>query len=193
MTTLQPDELQQRLRTVLAQRERSVVHLTGFDRAGVLVPIVCVHGTYELLFTRRTEIVETHKGQVSFPGGMADATDRDIIQTALREAWEEIGIPESSVEVLGLGDDLPTPTGFIITPIVGLINNLPPLTINTGEVAQVFQVPLTFFTDPGNGKRELREIRGERREVWYYEYGGHVIWGATAMIVRSLLRTVGMV
>jgi 8-oxo-dGTP pyrophosphatase MutT (NUDIX family) len=119
--------------------------------------------------------------------------DRDIIQTALREAWEEIGIPESSVEVLGLGDDLPTPTGFIITPIVGLISNLPRLTINTDEVAQVFQVPLTFFTAPGNGKRELRDFRGEKREVWYYEYEGHVIWGATAMIVRSLLHTAGMV
>jgi 8-oxo-dGTP pyrophosphatase MutT (NUDIX family) len=180
------------LESGLKDGNRHVLALEGFQRAGVLVPIVRGQRTYEFLFTKRTENVETHKGQVSFPGGTVDKTDETIVHTALREAREEVGISEKSIEIKGLLDDLATPTGFIITPVVGLIESLPPLAINAEEVAEAFRIPVSFFLDPGAGRKAVREFRGEQREVWYYEYGGHTIWGATAIIVRSLLERLSL-
>lgn len=190
----EPDS--QHLRTLLDSRfkdgNRRKLSIEGFQRAGVLVPIVHAQGTYDFLFTKRTENVETHKGQVSFPGGMVDQSDESIVHTALREAREEVGISGDSIEIKGLLDDLATPTGFIITPVVGLIESLPPLTINANEVAEAFRIPVGFFADREAGRKELREFRGEQREVWYYEYGAHTIWGATAIIVRSLLEKLSL-
>lgn len=177
----------------LAGHHSKRISIEGYHSASVLVPIVLGSEHPSLLFTKRTELVETHKGQVSFPGGMTDPHDKDVVHTALREAWEEIGIPESVVDVVGTLDDLPTPTGFVITPVVGTIAQLPPLKLNFDEVADVFQVPLVFFTDPGNGRTEQREFQGGKHEVWYYQSENHTIWGATAMIVRSLLRQLGLV
>jgi len=166
---------------------RNVLAVEGFHRAGVLVPLVMGSGETELLFTRRTEEVETHKGQISFPGGMADTGDGDIVRTALREAEEELGIAPSLVEVQGLLDDLAVPSGFIITPVVAILRGLPRLTPNPREVAEAFTVPLGFFCRSENGRSELREYRGVMREVWFFQHGEHNIWGATAMIVRQLL------
>ena len=167
--------------------ERNVLAIDGFRRAGVLVPLIVGGEGAELLFTRRTDHVETHKGQISFPGGMADEADAGIVQTALREAEEELGIGANLVDVKGILDDLVVPSGFIITPVIGILGALPLLTPNPQEVAEAFTVPLAFFCNPANGRSELRDYRGERGEVWFYEHGGHSIWGATAMIVRSLL------
>jgi len=166
--------------------------IEGFRRAGVLVPLVIGSRKPELLFTKRTEEVESHKGQISFPGGMADEGDVDIVETALREAREEVGIAASAVTVRGILDDLAVPSGFIITPVVGTLDALPALTPNPAEVAEAFTVPLEFFCNPGNGRSEVRELRGMKREVWFYEHGKHTIWGATAMIVRSLVVKMGM-
>ena len=151
------------------------------------MPLVLGNGETDILFTRRTEHVETHKGQISFPGGMADRGDGDIVRTALREAEEELGIAPALVEVKGLLDDLAVPSGFIITPVVGILRGLPRLTPNPGEVAEAFTVPIGFFCKPENGRSELREYRGVQREVWFYQHGEHNIWGATAMIVRQML------
>ncbi len=175
------------------ERERVTLSPDGYHHAAVLVPLVFMHGTVQLLLTKRTDLVETHKGQVSFPGGMVDAADADIIQTALRETEEEIGLPCSSVEPVGLLDDLATPTGFVITPVVGLIHALPPLSPNPDEVAEVFCVPLEFFAAPNAGRSEQREAKGKRYDIWYYDFGGHLIWGATAMIARSLLKRLHLI
>lgn len=166
---------------------RRTISIQGYAHAGVLVPLIFENNALDLLFTKRTETVETHKGQVSFPGGMVDASDGDIVHTALREAHEEIGLPQSCIEILGLLDDMATPTGFVITPVVGIISELPTLHLNSHEVAEVFRVKLDFFSQPSNGRTELREFRGKQREVWFYDCGEHVIWGATAMMIRSLL------
>ena len=173
--------------------ERNVLSIDGFYRAGVLVPVILRGEETDLLFTRRTDHVETHKGQISFPGGMTDAGDADIIQTSLREAEEELGIGPSLVDVRGILDDLAVPSGFIITPVVGTLRGLPLLRPNPGEVAEAFTVPLGFFCNPGSGRSELRDFRGGKREVWFYQYAEHTIWGATAMIVRSLLLEMGLV
>ncbi|MBM2846921.1 MAG: hypothetical protein HW407_2233 [Bacteroidetes bacterium] len=180
------------LRSALQAKVSKMMHVDGFHRAGVLVPIVWTGSAHEFLLTKRTETVEAHKGQISFPGGMMDAGDQDIVHTALREASEELGIPEAAVHVLGTLDDFPTPSGFVITPVVGLIGALPALRLNRDEVAEAFQVPLAFFIKPGSGRTELREFRGAQHEVWFYEHKTHVIWGATAMIIRSLLKTLGL-
>ena len=171
---------------------RHAPSIEGFHRAGVLVPLILSSERADLLFTRRTNDVETHKGQISFPGGMTDSGDADIVHTALREAEEELGIGSSAVDIRGILDDIAVPSGFIITPVVGILSELPPLTPNPQEVAEAFTVPAEFFCNPANGRSELRDYRGEKREVWFYERGEHMIWGATAMIVRSLLHTLGV-
>ena len=185
MTT--PEITAARIHAALAGRTRRILPLGGLKHAGVLVPLLLSGPLPELLFTKRTEIVETHKGQVSFPGGVAEPADRDIVETSLREAMEEIGIHQKDISVLGLLDDLATPTGFVITPVVGSIQPSAPLAPNPDEVAQVFQVPIQYFTEPSHARREMRIVRGAEHEVWHYEAEGHTIWGVTASIVRSLL------
>ena len=167
--------------------ERTIIEREGYLRAGVLVPLLLNGPLPELLFTKRTETVETHKGQISFPGGVADPLDPDITHTALRELEEELGIPAACVAPVGLLDDLATPTGFVITPVLGIMTAMPALAPNRTEVASVFTVPLEFFRKPENARSERILLGGELREVWYYDYLGHEIWGATALIVRSLL------
>lgn len=172
---------------------RKSLSIEGYSRAAVLVPLIPTGNSFELLFTKRTESVETHKGQISFPGGMVDAADRDIFHTALREAYEEIGLTDSCIEIVGMLDDMATPTGFIITPVVGVIQELPELAPNNDEVAEVFRVGLDFFSQPSNGRTELREFHGRKHEVWYFDWNSRIIWGATAMMIRSLLKKLELV
>jgi len=180
------------LREIAASGERRGLSIEGFRRAGVLVPLVMAHRRPELLFTKRTEEVESHKGQISFPGGMMDAGDGDIVETALRETREELGIAASAVTVRGLLDDLAVPSGFIITPVVGTLESLPSLTPNPSEVAEAFTVPLEFFCNPSNGRSEIRDLQGMKREVWFYDFHGRTIWGATAMIARMVVVKMGL-
>jgi 8-oxo-dGTP pyrophosphatase MutT (NUDIX family) len=161
----------------------------GFSRAAVLVPLYEADGDLKVILTVRTETVETHKGQVSFPGGTRDASDQDDIQTALRESREEIGLDPASVRILGLLDDLVTPTGFVITPVVGAINEMPTLKPNSSEVAEVLSVPLSFFEDEKNGRWEMRERAGLKVKVWFFQCGERLIWGATAGILKNLIET----
>ncbi len=186
--TLTTEQVRQRItgRNVVGLEQR------GSLRAGVLVPLIVSNEGLMLLFTKRTEIVETHKGQVSFPGGVVEDADRDIVETAIREANEEVGIPSKDIEVVGLLDDHATPTGFVITPVVAFVRPSAAFVPNADEVADVFQVPLQFFAEPANARMEYRMVRGKQREVWHYTAGGHTIWGATAAIVRSLLDALGM-
>jgi 8-oxo-dGTP pyrophosphatase MutT (NUDIX family) len=158
----------------------------GYARAAVLVPIVAEAGDLHLLLTVRTEDVETHKGQIAFPGGTVDPLDTDIVHTALRETEEEVGV--NAVEVVGILEDLVTPTRFVITPVVGLLHAKPDIIPNPWEVAEVFFVPLSFFADPEHARSESRMVNGSVHTVWLYDYEGRTIWGATAAIIRSLLK-----
>lgn len=176
----------------LADRGRRRLELPadGLARAAVLVPIVAAASGPRLLFTRRTDSVETHKGQVSFPGGAADPRDGSPEATALRETHEEVGIGAHDVQLAGRLDDIQTPTGFLVTPVAGILRGDPIVRPNVEEVAEVFTVPLAFFLDPSGGWTERRTVRGRAVEVWFYRHDSNVIWGATAAIVRSLVSTI---
>jgi 8-oxo-dGTP pyrophosphatase MutT (NUDIX family) len=156
--------------------------------AAVLVPIVDHRSGLTVIFTRRTAHLKAHSGQVSFPGGRAEPEDPTPEFTALREAQEEIGLTLERVEVLARLPDYHTRTGFRVTPVVGLVT--PPLALvpDPREVEEVFEVPLAFLLDPGNHRRETRELQG--RTVGYYamRYGTHTIWGATAGMLMNLYR-----
>jgi len=160
--------------------------------AAVLVPIVSRPEQLTVLFTQRTTHLKAHAGQVSFPGGRAEAGDASPEFTALREAQEEIGLNPSRVEVLARLPDYHTRTGYIVAPIIGLVT--PPLELvpDPREVAEIFEVPLAFLLDPANHRRASREWQG--RTVSYYEMPyktdsqDRYIWGATAGMIVNLAR-----
>jgi 8-oxo-dGTP pyrophosphatase MutT (NUDIX family) len=172
---------------MLSSRKRRVIEHPPFSHAAVLVPLFQKHGDCHLLFTRRSEEVKYHKGEISFPGGMVDEEDKELINTALREADEEIGLKESDVQVLGVLDDIVTITEFIVTPIVGLFPYPYPFKVSEAEIAELIEVPLASLIDENNfSEREI--FRGGQKEVVYaYQYGEHIIWGATARILNQFL------
>jgi 8-oxo-dGTP pyrophosphatase MutT (NUDIX family) len=155
--------------------------------AAVLVPLVSGSRGLQVILTKRTDTVETHKGQIAFPGGMTDEADGGPVHTALRETNEEVGVPPSSVKIVGLLSTLVTPTDFAITPVVGYLAEIPLFHPNPEEVSEIFLVPLEFFASTPEARMETRVVRGEPREVWFYQWKEHLIWGATARIVRNLL------
>lgn len=161
---------------------------TALTAAAVLIPIVLRSEELTVLFTRRTEHLRSHSGQVSFPGGRAEAHDASPEATALREAEEEIGLELRRVEVLGRLADYPTRTGYRVSPVVALVTPPVELRLDAHEVEEVFEVPLTFLLDPANHQRHTREFQG--REVQYFAmpYREHYIWGATAAMLVNLYR-----
>jgi 8-oxo-dGTP pyrophosphatase MutT (NUDIX family) len=157
--------------------------------AAVLVPLYQAGGTWHVLFTQRTHLVETHKGQVSFPGGRVDPEDTDRIATALREAEEEIGLRREDVTVLGQLDELLTVTQYQITPIVGTFPWPYDFVLSEAELSAVFGVPLTWLADPRNLEIRYRDplAGGRKVPVYYLHYDSYTIWGATARMLLNLL------
>lgn len=160
----------------------------GLVQAGVLVPLYVEAGEVYVLLTRRTEHVATHKGQISFPGGAVEPQDRDAMDAALREAYEELGIRPEDVEILGSLDDVTTRvSGFLIRPYVGRIPHPYPLRPAPEEIAEVLGIPLRFFLDDRNLRVELVGEGTSRRALQFYDYGPHTVWGATARVIRNLV------
>jgi 8-oxo-dGTP pyrophosphatase MutT (NUDIX family) len=153
--------------------------------AAVLVPIVR-RAAPTVLFTRRTEHLARHAGQVSFPGGSLEEDDTSLVGTALRETREETGIEPSLVSIAGFLDPYETGTGFAILPVIGIIEEGFSLIPNPAEVAEIFEVPLAFLLDPGNSERRSGEWNGRRRDFYAFTYKRHYIWGATAAILVNL-------
>jgi 8-oxo-dGTP pyrophosphatase MutT (NUDIX family) len=177
------------LRQRLAARMRLRVDLDGFAPSAVLVPIVTEPGHPDrLLFTERRHDLSTHAGQIAFPGGKQDADDADALATAVRETSEELGIAPAAVEVLGLLDDVPTPTRFVITPVVARLRGPLTMTPNPAEVASVFAAELPALADPArytsNGSRIFLGVTYDMHE---YRWEQHRIWGATARMVHQLM------
>ncbi|MGZ5182976.1 MAG: CoA pyrophosphatase [Ramlibacter sp.] len=159
--------------------------------AAVLVPIV-LHAEPAVLLTQRTAHLTTHAGQVAFPGGKKDRDDRDLVHTALREAAEEIGLAAADVEIVGQLPASTTGTGFVLTPVVGLLRPGTAVTAADAEVAEIFELPLAYLLDPRNHSRHQLLADGVLRE-WMSitcrcDGTERVIWGATAAVLRDLYR-----
>ena len=154
--------------------------------ASVLVPLVLRPHGLTLLLTQRTAHLTDHPGQISFPGGRAEAYDADAVDTALRESEEEIGLARRHVEILGALPRYLTGTGYCVTPVVGLI--APPFEVvaDPSEVEAIFEVPLAFLMDGLNHQRLSMELPGGRRSFYAMPYEGYYIWGATAGMLRNL-------
>ena len=155
--------------------------------AAVLMPIVARESGPTLLMTRRTAHLNDHAGQVSLPGGRMDPEDRDATDTALRETEEEVGLHRRHVEVLGSLPQYFTGTGFRVTPVVGLVQPPFDLRADPFEVAEIFEVPLTFLMDGMNHQRRKVEMPGGgHRYIYTMPYQQFFIWGATAAMLRNL-------
>jgi 8-oxo-dGTP pyrophosphatase MutT (NUDIX family) len=154
--------------------------------AAVLVPLVRRDAGLTILLTQRTDHLYDHAGQISFPGGRSEAHDESPAATALRETFEEIGLPRSDVEVLGLLPEYTTVTGYLVTPVVGLVVSPPPLSLDAFEVAEAFEVPLAFFLDPVNHQRNTLQYQGRTRHYYAMPYEQRYIWGATAGMLMNL-------
>jgi 8-oxo-dGTP pyrophosphatase MutT (NUDIX family) len=141
-----------------------------------------------LVLTVRTDQLQTHAGQVAFPGGRSDPGDDDAVDTALRESEEEIGLDRTLVTPLGYLDCFETVSGYCITPVVAKIAVDAQLYPAPGEVAEVFEVPLAFFLEPANLRRYTMDYRGHQRAMVEFLHGGHRIWGATAAMLFNLLQ-----
>jgi 8-oxo-dGTP pyrophosphatase MutT (NUDIX family) len=159
--------------------------------AGVLVPVILERGGgVSVLFTLRTDSVRDHKRQMSFPGGMAEPTDVDLLQTALRETEEEIGLSRQMVEVLGRLRPYDTITGFRIHPFVGIVRGRPALTPCATEIEQVFFVDLDVLMDPATFTESVVDWCDKVYSVRAFEWGGPVIWGATANMLSEFVERV---
>jgi len=163
-----------------------------------LVPAAVLVGVREggaenIILTRRHDNLSKHAGQVAFPGGGMEPDDTDMLDTALRETEEEIGLPREAVMPLGYLDCFETISGFCITPVVARIAaDAPALAPNAEEVADVFEVPLDFFLQPDNMVRNHMRYRGQRRSMVEFRHGGYRIWGATAAMLSNLLERMGV-
>ena len=154
--------------------------------AAVLVPLIDHPGGMSVLLTQRTAHLTAHAGQISFPGGRIEEADPDAVAAALRETEEEVGLPRDRVSVIGRLDTYVTGTGFEITPIVGIVAPPFPLAIDPFEVAEAFEVPLSFILDRRNHQRVERAIGAHSRAFFVLPYEGRNIWGATAGILVNL-------
>ncbi len=181
------DELVTLTRERLAARRRRVVEPGPLVRAAVLVPLV-ERGGPHLIFAKRTDRVGTHRGQISFPGGTIDPADPSPLDAALRESEEEVGLPRTAVEPLGALDDTETfATQFVITPWVGVVREPVVWRPDGEEIEEVIEVPFASLVERANFRVEHWERDGVVRPVYFYDWGGEVIWGATARIVKHYL------
>jgi len=168
--------------------EDLLFRLGKLRRAAVLVPIVRRPEGLSVLLTRRTAHLSNHPGQVSFPGGRAEADDSSAIETALRESEEEIGLLRRHVEIIGVLPDHATASSYLVTPVIALVTPPFELRADPGEVAEIFEVPLAFLMDGAHHQRMSFDLPdgGGRRSFYAMPYGRFFIWGATAGMLRNL-------
>ena len=177
-----------RLRHALTRRQAQRVFVAGRILSAVLIPIFQKDGDYYLVFTERTRRVSTHKGQISFPGGSLDEADPSLLDTALRESEEEIGVAREHVEVLGQIDDCLTyVSNYIITPFVGAIPWPYNFKINEIEIASIIEARIDDLLDPRCLAEGSEIVDNRATPAYFYAHGGKVIWGATAKILKQFL------
>jgi 8-oxo-dGTP pyrophosphatase MutT (NUDIX family) len=181
-----------RVGRALQGRERRLLHIDGYRPAAVAVLLAERDGETRVPLTVRPLTMRAHSGQIALPGGVRDPADASLAACALREAEEELGIPPSAVHIIGQIDDIFTPSGFVVTPVIAELRAPPRYRPNPAEVAEVFEAPLSLFADPATAE-DLgeREHFGVRYTMRAYPWGEHRIWGATARILENLTELVG--
>lgn len=183
--------MKERLRQVLFRRRKRRIVNPNLKLSAVLVPIYDKHGEFHLLFTKRTQTVKSHKGEISFPGGAyeeEDGTYGTLVNTALRECTEEIGVAARDVEVLGELDDFQTTvSGYIISPFVGLIPWPYQFTVNPLEIDELIEIPIASLLDMTLPHEETLVMEDSTITSFYYHHQGSIIWGATARILKQFL------
>ncbi len=177
----------EQLRRAIAGHIPRRIDPAAYTSAAVLIGLVDVGEETHFLLTRRTDTVDTHKGQVAFPGGSLEPGE-DAVAAALREAEEEIGLDPARAEIVGFIDDMRTPSGFVVTPVVARVTQTGGFRLSEREVARVFTAPVRLFLDERNARIEKRMLRGEWHDVYFYEHDGETIWGVTAIIIRNFIR-----
>ncbi len=185
---LDQNNLPELIRESLRNRAPQTIDADGLSlrQAAVLIPLFRDGDEYKVLLTQRTQKVEAHKGQISFPGGHIEKKDRTLLDTALREAYEEVGLYRKDVDVLGRTDDMRTvASNYVVHPFVGLIPGSYSFLTNKDEVERLIRVPFSIFFKGGFVRPVTYE--GNVHESLAYIYNGEVIWGATARIMNNLV------
>ncbi len=160
----------------------------NFLEASVLIPILTFKKDLEILLTKRSNSLKNHPGQIAFPGGKKDQSDRSPIETALRETQEEVGLNPKNIEIIASLPSHKTATGFVIKPYLGLINQPFSETLRQGEVDEIFTVPCEYILNEKNFSIQTRKWNGSQRSYYVVPYGPYYIWGATARILLNLSR-----
>jgi 8-oxo-dGTP pyrophosphatase MutT (NUDIX family) len=182
------------LKQILAQRQKQYIDDTDRVPSAVLIPVYENEGEYYIVFIRRAETVKAHKGQISFPGGTREISDGTLLDTAIRESTEEIGLLPEDVEILGeLDDEITTTSNYIVTPFVAMIPWPYSFVINKGEVDEIIKIPVTALLDKDCLKPDIEFLNGKEFESYAYHYNGRIIWGATARILNKLLGIIGQI
>jgi 8-oxo-dGTP pyrophosphatase MutT (NUDIX family) len=180
--------VKQKIKQILSQRERKRISVPGLSPAAVLIPIYENSGEHYILFTKRTERVGYHKGQISFPGGAKSEEDETLLATALRESFEEVGLRPEAVEILGeLDEERTISSNFVISPFVAFIPYPYRFKISEAEVEDLVEVPISALLNRANFREEVEVDGGRTFPSYFYYYGDKVIWGATARILKNFL------
>ncbi len=186
MNTLTEQDIIQKLSKVEEMAEIKDDHRI---KAAVLIPLFLRNESWNVLFTRRSQTVQDHKGQVSFPGGSFEWLDKDLEATALRETEEEIGISPELIKILGRMNPFASISNYLITPVVGLLEYPHKIKIAVEEVDKVFSIPLNWLADKRNYEERdyMRSNNSIEKVIFYQEYEGELVWGITARILTRVL------
>lgn len=178
-----------KIKNILEQRTLRILDTTDLRPSAVLLLLMEINGELHVLVTRRSQLVGTHKGDMSLPGGGVEEQDKTLMETALRETWEETGIPQDQVEILGQFDDYRSIFGHHVTVIVGYIAENPEYTFNE-EIDDYEEVPLQVFVKEAWDRKEIREYQEMTFDMYYYEFPAGTIWGLTARILTDFGREI---
>ena len=181
------------LQQVLSQRVKKNITDSDLMPAAVLLLLYAKEGAYHVLLNKRSELVEHHKGEISFPGGARDPEDRDFLDTALRETEEEMGVSRGDVTILGELDDIVTRSNFGVRVFVGTIPYPYPFKPSQDEIAEVLEVPLSVLQDPANLRQDARWVDNQLTTSYAYACGEHLVFGATATILEQFLDLLGRI
>ena len=180
--------MKEKLRKIISSREKKIITNTKLIKAAVLIPIFLKDGEYHILFTQRSHHVLHHKGEISFPGGKLSQSDPNLLETALRESWEEIRLNPKDAEILGELDDVQTVnTGFVISPFIAFIPYPYKFIKDNFEIKEILDIPIASLIEIANSGEEAITSSDESGIQYRFDYKGKVIWGATARILKQLI------